>query len=77
MLGAAYFDPTKPVNSKDTYMVFLNGPKIMVVQILLPKNPVGLINQKMIYTVHRYIGNSKLSYNPKIYQILHLTTMQV
>ena len=68
-LGAAYFDPTKPVNSQDTlYGGFFewtqnNGSP----NTLAAKNPLGLINQKNdLSTVHRYIGNSKLSYNPKI-----------
>ena len=67
-LGAAYFDPTKPVYSQnDAYGGYFewtqnNGSP----NTLAAKNPVGLINQKNdLSSVQRYIGNSKLSYNPK------------
>ncbi len=67
-LGAAYFDPTKPVYSQnDVYGGYFewtqnNGSP----NTLAAKNPVGLINQKNdLSSVQRYIGNSKLSYNPK------------
>ena len=69
-LGAAYFDPTKPVNSQDTlYGGFFewtqnNGSP----NTLAAKNPVGLINQKNdLSSVQRYIGNSKFSYNPNFF----------
>ena len=67
-LGAAYFDPTKPVYSQnEAYGGFFewtqnNGSP----NTLAAKNPVGLINQKNdLSFVQRYIGNSKFSYNPK------------
>ena len=67
-LGAAYFDPTKPVYSQnEAYGGFFewtqnNGSP----NTLAAKNPVGLINQKNdLSSVQRYIGNSKFSYNPK------------
>jgi len=67
-LGAAYFDPTKPVYSQnEVYGGFYewtqnNGNP----NTLAAKNPVGLINQKNdLSSVQRYIGNSKFSYNPK------------
>ena len=67
-LGAAYFDPSKPVYVEDTtyggYYEWLqnNGNP----NVLAAKNPVGLINQKNdISKVQRYIGNAKFSYNPK------------
>ncbi len=67
-LGAAYFDPTKPVYSQnEVYGGYFewtqnNGSP----NTLAAKNPVGLIDQKNdLSSVQRYIGNSKLSYNPK------------
>ena len=67
-LGAAYFDPTKPVNSQnEVYGGYFewtqnNGSP----NTLAAKNPVGLIDQKNdLSSVQRYIGNSKLSFNPK------------
>ena len=69
-LGAAYFDPTKPVYSQnEAYGGFFewtqnNGSP----NTLAAKNPVGLINQKNdLSSVQRYIGNSKFSYNPKFF----------
>ena len=66
-LGAAYFDPTKPVESSNDeyggYFEWLqnNGAP----NVLAAKNPVGLINQKNDESqVQRYIGNAKISINP-------------
>ena len=66
-LGAAYFDPTKPVESSNDeyggYFEWLqnNGAP----NVLAAKNPVGLINQKNDESqVQRYIGNAKISVNP-------------
>ena len=63
-LGAAYFDPTKPVESTNDeyggYFEWLqnNGAP----NVLAAKNPVGLINQKNDESqVQRYIGNAKIS----------------
>ena len=74
-LGAAYFDPTKPVYSQnEAYGGFFewtqnNGSP----NTLAAKNPVGLINQKNdLSSVQRYIGNSKFSYNPKSFPELTL-----
>ena len=68
-LGAAYFDPTKPVESSNDeyggYFEWLqnNGAP----NVLAAKNPVGLINQKNDKSqVQRYIGNAKFSFNPSI-----------
>ena len=64
-LGAAYFDPTKPVFSNDTayggYYEWLQNDASP--NTLSARNPVGLINQKNdISKVQRYIGNTKFSY---------------
>tara|TARA_B100000963_G_scaffold191970_2_gene167040 strand:- start:2218 stop:5244 length:3027 start_codon:yes stop_codon:yes gene_type:complete len=68
-LGAAYFDPTKPIESSNDeyggYFEWLqnNGAP----NVLAAKNPVGLINQKNDESqVQRYIGNAKISVNPSI-----------
>ena len=64
-LGAAYFDPTKPVFSSDTsyggYYEWLQNDGSP--NTLSARNPVGLINQKNdVSKVQRYIGNTKLTY---------------
>ncbi|MBM78179.1 MAG: SusC/RagA family protein [Crocinitomicaceae bacterium] len=64
-LGAAYFDPTKPVISGDSvfggYYEWLQNSGSP--NTLSAKNPVGLINQrKDISQVSRYIANSKVTY---------------
>ena len=64
-LGAAYFDPTKPVNSNDTsyggYYEWLQNSGSP--NTLSARNPVGLIYQKNDQSkVYRYISNAKISY---------------
>jgi TonB-linked SusC/RagA family outer membrane protein len=63
-LGAAYFDPTKPVlsdtNGINGYYEWMDGDDPVS---LAPRNPVGLLNSREdISRVNRFIGNVKLSY---------------
>jgi TonB-linked SusC/RagA family outer membrane protein len=62
-LGAAFFDPTKPVysdtNGFNGYYEWLDGTEP---NTLAPKNPVGLLNQREDKSnVKRYIGNAKVT----------------
>ena len=63
-LGAAYFDPTKPVRSDTNgingYYEWMDGDNPVN---LAPKNPLGLLySREDISRVNRFIGNVKLSY---------------
>ncbi|MFN5635512.1 MAG: SusC/RagA family TonB-linked outer membrane protein [Flavobacteriia bacterium] len=63
-LGAAYFDPTKPVysdtNGINGYYEWMDGE---IPVNLAPKNPVGLLySREDVSKVNRLIGNVKLSY---------------
>jgi TonB-linked SusC/RagA family outer membrane protein len=63
-LGAAYFDPTKPVysetNGVNGYFEWMDGSDPVN---LAPKNPVGLLySREDVSKVNRLIGNVKLSY---------------
>jgi len=63
-LGAAYFDPTKPIlsetNGINGYYEWMDGTNPVN---LAPKNPLGLLySREDISRVNRLIGNVKLSY---------------
>lgn len=82
-LGAAYFDPTKPVYSDTTiyggYYEWIDNSNKP--NTLSARNPVGLINQRDDRSnVSRYIGNLKVTYKlpffPMVKAVVNVGTDQ-